>query len=237
MQASHGQKRLMEIFRPDVPELPSLLATFYRSWERAFDNPSAYGIEPLRETPLGEDTPDEKLFVDVSPGMVLPSILQQPTDAVYNLLVQLAKLISAKSGETDSTPLARFGDLVDWESGPIMRVTHYPGHSDVVNAPHSDINIFTLLPAASTLGLEILVDDAWVSAPTDACDILILMGELASELDGTHADIHRVIGTGRQRLSISLFVNARPNIILPTGRTAGDLLQERIHALAQTKSN
>lgn len=227
----------MEIFRPDVSELPSLLATFYRSWGQAFDNPSAHGIEPLRETPLGEETPDEKLFVDVSPGMVLPSIMQQPTDVVYNLLVRLAKLISTENGETGSVLLARFSDLIDWLGGPIMRVTHYPGDSDIVNAPHSDINIFTLLPVASTLGLEISVDDTWVPAPSDDRDILILMGEMASELDGTHADIHRVIGTGRQRISISLFVNARPNIILPTGRTAGDLLQERIHALAQTKSH
>ena len=106
-------------------------------------------------------------------------------------------------------------------------------------AAHEDINLITLLPAATAMGLELL-DTAgqWQSVICERNDIVVNVGdmlELASQ-GYYRSATHRVVnpeGTASQqsRLSMPLFLHPRPEVVLAPDKTARQYLQERLREI------
>jgi isopenicillin N synthase-like dioxygenase len=119
-------------------------------------------------------------------------------------------------------------DLMDRVSGPILRMTAYPaGVRDAVNHPHTDIDLFTVLPAPTQPGLEIEIGGRWKGVETVGDQILLLPGDLIEHFGGPSPARHRVMSNGHSRMSASLFVNANPS--LKVGNTPiAEMVEERL---------
>lgn len=118
-----------------------------------------------------------------------------------------------------------FDEMVK-DGNSILRVIHYP---DVENAPegsvrsaaHEDINLLTLLPAATKPGLEILTKDGqWVDVAPPAGAIVCDTGDMMQLLTNAKlpATTHRVInpkgGKDGGRYSMPFFMHPHPQAIL-----------------------
>ena len=106
-------------------------------------------------------------------------------------------------------------------------------------APHEDIGLMTLLPAATAKGLQ--VQDAsgqWHEVPCDHGTIVINTGDtLAAITQGYYqATTHQVVNpegesANKPRLSMPLFLHPRDDVKLPDGRTAVDYLMQRLREI------
>jgi len=122
----------------------------------------------------------------------------------------------------------------------MLRVTHYPPlqkNSGLPRAaPHEDINLLTLLPAADGPGLELrLPSGEWAEVPQKPEQLIVNVGDMLQEATGGFlpSATHRV-GTpaaNRQcqsRMSLPLFLHPRPEVILSQRYTAADYLAQRL---------
>lgn len=131
--------------------------------------------------------------------------------------------------------------------GTLFRILRYPpltGDEDpdaLRAAAHEDINLLTILPAANERGLQLLNGAGeWVDVPFDFGMLVINVGDMLQEASGGYyaSTTHRVINpTGdsrfRSRVSIPLFLQPRPDVVLSDRHTAGSYLQERLNELAR----
>jgi isopenicillin N synthase-like dioxygenase len=125
----------------------------------------------------------------------------------------------------------------------LFRILHYPAMLEnevqegaVRAAAHEDINLITLLPMASTEGLQVLHKSGkWIEAGTDPHSILINVGDMLEEATGGYlkSTTHRVVNTNMTyaRYSAPLFIHPRPDVRLSDRYTAAEHLDERLKAL------
>lgn len=104
----------------------------------------------------------------------------------------------------------------------VLRVIHYPvceGFDEpgaMRAAAHEDINLITLLPAATKSGLEIESRDGdWIPVPTREGQIIVDTGDMMKRLtnDVMRATTHRVVnpaGEPEPRYSMPFFVHPHP---------------------------
>lgn len=71
------------------------------------------------------------------------------------------------------------------------------------------------------------LDDGWREIQIDADSVVVLAGEILEMMGGPPAELHRVVGN-RERMSVSFFVNASPEELLPNADRAGCVLKERL---------
>ena len=141
------------------------------------------------------------------------------------------------------------------DGNSILRLLHYPpigedaDPASVRAAAHEDINLITLLVAASASGLEILdKDGSWraIEAPRNA--IVADAGDMLARITGARipATTHRVVnpaGPNVSRFSAPFFLHPRPDAVLsriPSCRdierveediTANDFLLQRLREI------
>lgn len=146
----------------------------------------------------------------------------------------------------------------------ILRLIHYPRLQDlyvpgaVRAAEHEDINLITLLPEATTSGLEILTRDGrWLAVETPKGHLVVDSGDMLARITGglVPATTHRVVNPSRPeddvpRYSMPFFTHPRPDVSLgllpfaakhPDAKPASDItahafLTERLTALGLVKS-
>lgn len=122
----------------------------------------------------------------------------------------------------------------------MLRVTHYPpvqeGSGLTRAAPHEDINLLTLLPAADGPGLELrLPGGEWIEVPQQPEQLIVNVGDMLQEATAGFlpSATHRV-GTPaasqrcQSRMSLPLFLHPRPEVILSQRYTAADYLAQRL---------
>lgn len=168
--------------------------------------------------------------------------------ALFGALDALALDCLAAIAQGLDLPREYFVDRVR-NGNNVLRVIHYPPlHADapagaVRAAAHEDINLITLLPAATEPGLEIRTRNGqWldVAPPPDA--IVLDTGDMM-QLVTQHrlpATTHRVVNpptdANRPRYSLPFFVHPRPDVRLDAidgsteGPRAADFLTERLSA-------
>ena len=99
------------------------------------------------------------------------------------------------------------------QSDPSVWVTHDGGRFYVNGAPHVDSGFLTLLAQDGVSGLQARrPDGAWIDVPpTDDDGLAVNFGKVLERWSGgrIRATEHRVIGTGRERMSIPFFYEAR----------------------------
>ncbi len=131
----------------------------------------------------------------------------------------------------------------------LLRVLHYPPlpgpeePGSVRAAAHEDINLLTILPAATEPGLQVLGQDgAWIDAPCDFGLLIVNIGDMLAEASGGYypSTTHRVlnpIGADRlkSRVSMPLFLHPRREVVLSERYTVGSYFEERMRELRRGK--
>lgn len=127
----------------------------------------------------------------------------------------------------------------------LLRVLHYPplnGNEEpgaVRAAAHGDINLLTILPAATEPGLQVLgKDNEWIDAPTDFGLLIVNIGDMLQEASGHYypSTIHRVLnpsgaGAKKSRISMPLFLHPRREVVLSERYTVQAYFSERMQEL------
>jgi isopenicillin N synthase-like dioxygenase len=135
--------------------------------------------------------------------------------------------------------------MIENSDANLFRILHYPpltGEHEpgaVRAAAHEDINLITLLPAATAPGLEVKDSHGhWISVPCDPGNIIINAGDmlqLASE--GYYkSTTHRVVNppeneAKKSRYSMPLFLHPRSEAHLSPTLTAGEYLNQRLREI------
>jgi isopenicillin N synthase-like dioxygenase len=131
----------------------------------------------------------------------------------------------------------------------LLRVLHYPPLTGEIEpgsvraAAHGDINLLTILPAATQAGLQVLgKDQEWHNVPSDFGMLVVNIGDMLDEASGGYypSTQHRVLNpTGadalKSRVSLPLFLHPRPEVVLSERYTAGSYLDERLIELGAKK--
>lgn len=141
-----------------------------------------------------------------------------------------------------SEPLS---NMIEHSEQTLLRVLHYPPQDGDIPAgamraaAHEDINLLTLLPAASEPGLQVKRrDGSWLDAPCDLGLLIVNTGDMLQEASGGYfpSTTHRVINPPpeccrQSRVSLPLFLHPRPDVVLSERHTARSYLQERLREL------
>lgn len=148
---------------------------------------------------------------------------------------QLPKNVAAKL----SMPLK---NMITNSPNTLLRILHYPPlegdieEGAVRGAAHEDIDILTLLPAATAPGLEVKdVHGNWHAVPCDPGNIVVNVGDMLQECTQHYlkSTTHRVINPADEnkycsRYSMPLFLHARPEVRISDKYTAKEYLHERL---------
>lgn len=199
---------------------------------------------------LPEDHPS---IANVWPDAELPTFRPVMTDLFSRLELCAKELLHACAlyiGEKETL----FSDMLPG-SNTLLRLLHYPPIPDDVNptsvraAAHEDINLITLLCAATAAGLEIQEKDgSWLAVPSIPDQIIVDSADMLQQITNGYfkATTHRVVNpdnSRERRYSVPFFVHPRsdvrldplPSCVALTGgkavypnRTAGEYLYQRL---------
>jgi isopenicillin N synthase-like dioxygenase len=244
------------------PLSQQLLNTVYAEWYGFFQNQAKYNYayDPQKydgyfsptvsETAKGNTKRDLKEFYHIYPWGRYPAEVSDAASQYYaegaalaaTLLQWVEEYTPAEVKAKYSMPLS---DMITGSEQTLLRVLHYPplqGDEEpgaVRAAAHGDINLLTILPAATAAGLQVTgKDGAWHDVPCDFGMLIVNIGDMLQEAsDGYYpSTIHRVLNpTGdeakKSRVSLPLFLHPRPDVVLSDRHTAGTYLTERLQEL------
>ena len=234
----------------------------YAEWLQFFqsDAKHAYSHDPMRhdgyfspavsETAKGHTQRDLKEFFHIYPWGRYPA---EVSDGARRYYAQGNALAQTLLGwvEAHSPPEVRarysmpLSSMLDGSDHTLLRVLHYPpltGDEPVGAlraAAHGDINLLTLLPAATEPGLQVLGQDSgWHDVPCDFNFLIVNIGDMLAEASGHHypSTVHRVLNpTGearaKSRISLPLFLHPRREVVLSERYTVGSYFDERMQEL------
>jgi len=240
-----------------------LVQGIYAEWLEFFrsDAKHRYGYDPVRldgyfsptvsETAKGHTRRDLKEFFHIYPWGRYPAEVSDAARRYYGAGSALAaELLQWVEQHSPAEVRARYAmplpDMIAGCQDTLLRVLHYPplrGDEEpgaVRAAAHEDINLLTILPAATEPGLQVLGrDQAWHDVPCDFGLLIVNIGDMLQEASGHHypSTTHRVlnpVGTaaGKSRISLPLFLHPRREIVLSDRYTVGSYFEERMRELA-----
>lgn len=227
-------------------------ADYFKSEEKfkdLFSKDKQKGYYPMKsENAKGFDKKDLKEFFHLYPDMHLGKehggqLMWALYDSMETLGQELLGMINDNSEVKFSVPLT---EMADQSPQTLLRILHYPPIGDdsdgaVRAAAHEDINLITLLPAATYPGLQVQTKDGeWVFAdmhvPDDA--IIVNAGDMLQEASGGYfkSTTHRVVnptghGATISRYSMPMFIHPHSTVRLSEKYTAGEYLDERLREL------
>ena len=165
-------------------------------------------------------------------------------DAAVKLGAALLSCIARSLPEAVTAELTEpLQDMIQESEQSMLRVLHYPpvpvGQSVLRAAPHEDINLLTLLPAADGPGLELqLRSGEWISVPHSPGQLIVNIGDMLQEATGGYlpSTSHRVATPDTKqptvsRMSLPLFLHPRPDVVLSSRYTAKQYLMQRLDEL------
>ena len=229
------------------------LAAYFASEEKFKDLFAAdrqRGYYPMKsENAKGFSKKDLKEFYHLYPDMKDQSIPGgKNTWDLYNHMAELGQRLLRKINNSSEVGFDRpLQHMAENSPSTLFRFLHYPPifgedvDGAVRAAAHEDINLLTLLPAATYPGLQ--VKDAkgnWIFAdmhvPKNA--IIINAGDMLQEASGGYfkSTTHRVVnptghGATISRYSMPMFIHPHSDVRLSDKYTAGEYLDERLREL------
>lgn len=242
-----------------------VLESLYGQWAEFFQSPTKFmyeqpdknkGYVPFKtENAKGNDLKDLKEFYHVFlPFKALPKEVsiddtKELTDELMkiarHLLFVLQPSVPKELAQLHGQPLHQ---MIKGSESVLLRVLHYPpveygevSEGAVRAAAHEDINLITLLPAATQPGLEVRdLMGNWHKVKCDPGSIIVNAGDMLSEATGGlfQSTTHRVVnpeGANVSRYSMPLFVHPRSEVILSTKYTAGEYLDQRLKEIGLKK--
>ena len=242
----------------DIPD--KMIQNVYTEWKKFFDSErkNDFAFDPQNQDgffPVGQEVAkgynkgDLKEFFHVYPGMRIPDELREVTYELRTRLYDLAKhLLEMVQTQLPEQITARFDrSLKEMVSNDrtLFRILHYPPlkGDETPGAfraqAHEDINLLTVLPAASTNGLQVKdVQGNWHVVPCDFGCISINTGDMIDMVTQGYlpATTHRVINpedaaAREARMSIPLFLHPKADVLLKPDFTAGDFLTQRLREI------
>ncbi|HEY1721556.1 MAG TPA: 2OG-Fe(II) oxygenase family protein [Magnetospirillaceae bacterium] len=222
----------------------------------AFDREKQDGFfsTAVSETAKTHHVQDLKEYYHYYPWGRYPAELPDTAKRYYDQANSLAReLLGWVEANTPDDVRARFamplGAMIEDSPLTLFRILRYPPLTgteppDALRAaPHEDINFLTILPAANEPGLQLL-DRAgrWADVPCDPGSLAINVGDMLQEASGGYyrSTTHRVVnptgeGRFRSRVSLPLFLQPRPDVVLSERYTAGFYRDERLRELRRGK--
>jgi isopenicillin N synthase-like dioxygenase len=191
---------------------------------------------------------DFKEYFQFYPWGRCPESLQADLASHFDAAVELgAELLSCIARSLPKAVTAELTeplqDMIQESEQSMLRVLHYPpvaaGQSVLRAAPHEDINLLTLLPAADGPGLELqLRSGEWISVPHSPGQLIVNIGDMLQEATGGYlpSTSHRVATPDKKqptvsRMSLPLFLHPRPDVVLSSRYTAKQYLMQRLDEL------
>lgn len=239
-----------------------LISDTYSEWEHffasqekkkhTFTQETQAGYFPFRsENAKNYSVKDLKEFYHHYPERKeLPEGVRRYTPELYKRLIELgSQLLQWVEENTPEEVSKRFPihltQMIDNSDENVLRILHYPPLSGaeeegaVRAAAHEDINLITLLPAATAPGLEVKdMRGQWHAVACDPGMIVVNSGDMLRVTSQGYypSTTHRVVNPAgpdakKSRYSMPLFVHPRNVAPLTTDRTAGDFLRERLREI------
>ena len=241
------QTQILQIYAEWLAFFGSEAKHRYRHDPKRLDG---YFSPAVSETAKGHDQRDLKEFFHIYPWGRYPTEVSDAARRYHAsgslLAAELLSWIEAcsplEAKDAYSMPLPQ---MIEDSENTLLRVLHYPPlrgdepAGALRAAPHGDINLLTLLPAASEPGLQVLdTDMAWHDVPSDLGLLIVNVGDMLEEASGHYfpSTVHRVLnptGEGRlkSRVSLPLFLHPRREVVLSHRHTVGSYFDERMHEL------
>jgi isopenicillin N synthase-like dioxygenase len=235
------------------------LERIYSEWLAFFhtDAKNKYHFDPatmdgyfspkISETAKGHTKRDLKEYYHIYPWGRYPSEVSDAARRYYDegskFAAELLHWVEENSpAEVKAKYKMPLPDMISGSEQTLLRVLHYPplqGDEEpgaLRAAAHGDINLLTILPAATQAGLQVLGrDQRWHDVPCDFGMLIVNIGDMLYEASGGYypSTQHRVLNpTGeeatRSRVSLPLFLHPRPDVVLSDRYTAGSYLDERL---------
>ena len=241
---------------------PALVDRIYEAWTDFFASDAKYdflfrrvehdGYFPadVSEMAKGHAVRDIKEYFHYYPSGRCPEALRADLRRYYEAAEQVAgQLLGWVEKHAPEEVARRFSEplsqMIQDSPSTLLRVLHYPRMTgeeatDALRAAaHEDINLLTVLPAASAPGLEVQTRTGeWVPVPCDFGNLVVNVGDMLQEVTAgwLPSTTHRVVnppgGTYEgARMSLPLFLHPRPEVVLSERYTADAYLQERLEEL------
>ena len=236
------------------------VARIYGEWLAFFSSGEAAGfrMDPVKqdgyfsleeaEHAKGFVERDFKEYFQFYPWGRCPESLQADLASHFAAAVELgAELLNCIARGLPQAVTAELteplGHMIQGSEQSMLRVLHYPpvptGRSVLRAAPHEDINLLTLLPAADGPGLELqLRSGEWISVPHSPGQLIVNIGDMLQEATGGYlpSTSHRVATPDSEqpaisRMSLPLFLHPRPDVVLSSRYTARQYLMQRLDEL------
>ena len=244
----------------------ALVEGIYAEWLEFFQTEAKahYAQDPVKmdgyfspavsETAKGETKRDIKEFFHIYPWGRYPAEVSDAAQRYYSLGSSLAATLlrwvednsPAEVKAKYSMPLPQ---MIEGCDQTLLRVLHYPplrGDEEagaVRAAAPGDINLLTILPAATEPGLQVLgKEGAWHDVPCDFGLLIVNIGDMLQEASGHYypSTVHRVLNpTGearfKPRISLPLFLHPRREVVLSERYTVEKYFNERMEELRGKK--
>lgn len=247
------------------PTPKDLIDEVYREWAAyfaseekhadTFDKESQAGYFPFKsENAKDNPVKDLKEFFHVYEGKKFPKSLGPATMNLYRALMKLGfdllNWVEAGSPkevrEKFSVPLTQ---MIEGSKRNLFRILHYPplsGNEEagaIRAAAHEDINLITLLPASTEMGLQVKdLQGRWFDVPGEYGQIVVNVGDMLQEASGHYyrSTTHQVVNpkgeaSKKSRYSMPLFIHPRDDVRLSARHTAGTYLDERLREIGLKK--
>ncbi len=217
-----------------------------------FDRKTHDGYFPMNvsEKAKGYSVLDIKEYYHYHIWSQLPKELSDKTKQLYKAMSQLGLTlldwIEAYTPAEISAQLSEpLSSMVKESPNILFRILHYPpltgqeAEGAIRAAAHEDINLITILPAATSAGLQVKDKQGkWHDVPCDPGCVIINSGDMLDECTQGYykATTHQVINpTGaaanESRLSMPLFVHPRDEVVLSPRHTRLSYWAERMKEL------
>ncbi len=208
------------------------------------------GYFPFRsENAKNNKISDLKEFFHIYPWGQIPEKARDASLRLYAILEKFsAELLQWVENFLPSTVSAQLSmplkDMITKSENTLLRVLHYPplqeeDEKDAIRAAaHEDINLITLLPAATTPGLEVLdANGNWHPVSCDPGNIVVNVGDMLQMCTQYYykSTTHRVQNPSSEnncsRFSMPLFLHPRKEVKLSADYTAVEYLKERLREI------
>lgn len=209
-----------------------------------------YFSTEISETAKGFTQKDIKEYFHIYPWGRIPEPLRADAMSYYEQANALAAELLSWVERYTPPAIAQLyreplSQMIRDSQLTLLRVLRYPpltGQEPAGSlraAPHGDINLLTILPAANEPGLQVLGKDGqWFDVPCDFGTLIINIGDMLQEASQGYypSTQHRVVnptgeGAKRSRVSLPLFLHPRDEVVLSDRYTAHSYLEERLREL------
>jgi len=217
----------------------------------AFDKETQAGYFPFRsENAKDNPVKDLKEFFHVYEGKIFPKGLGAATWDLYGSLMELGRTLlkwvdensPAEVKQKYSMPLPQ---MLNGSKKNLFRILHYPPLSGseesgaIRAAAHEDINLITLLPASTAMGLQVKgTGGAWYDVAGNYGDIVVNVGDMLQEASGHYfkSTTHQVVNPPGEmakssRYSMPLFIHPEDSVRLSQKYTAVEYLDQRLREI------